>query len=100
MADSRLPCFLFGIGVGAAVGLLYAPRPGEATREDLLRRADEGRDYLRQRSSELRDQAGDIVNKGRSGVSDQRDQLAAALDAGRRAYNEASGADAAAAAVD
>lgn len=98
MTDSRLPCFLFGIGVGAAVGLLYAPRPGEETREDLLRRADEGRDYLRQRSSELRDQAGDIVEKGRSGVSDQRDQLAAALDAGRRAYNEASGAGSAASA--
>lgn len=100
MADSRLPCFLFGIGVGAAVGLLYAPRPGEATREDLLRRADEGRDYLRQRSTELRDQASELVDKGRESVSDQRGQLAAALDAGRRAYNEASGGNAAAAAVD
>jgi gas vesicle protein len=89
MADSRLPCFLFGLGVGAAVGLLYAPRPGDATREDLLRRADEGRDYLRQRSTELRDRASDLVDKGREGVNDQRDQLAAALEAGRRAYGEA-----------
>jgi hypothetical protein len=51
---------------------------------------------VRRRSGELREQAGGVVDKGREAVSSQRDQLAAALEAGRRAYREATGRDPAA----
>jgi gas vesicle protein len=93
MADSKLPYFLLGIGVGAAVGLLYAPSSGEELRNDLRRRADDSRDFVRRRSSELRDNAEEILDKGRDAVHHQRDQLAAALEAGRKAYREATGRD-------
>lgn len=89
MADSNLPYFLLGVGVGAAVGLLYAPNSGEETRRELRSRADEGRDYLRRRGNELRGQAEDLLDRGREGVRTQRDQLASALEAGRRAYRDA-----------
>lgn len=91
MADSKLPYFLLGLGVGAAVGILYAPTPGEELRGDLRRRADEGRDYVKRRGGELRQQADEILHKGRDAAQSQRDQLASALEAGRRAYREAAG---------
>ena len=102
MADSNLPYFLLGIGVGATLGLLYAPQAGEDTRRELRSRADEGRDYMRRRTGEgrdyvrrrgdeLRHQAEDMLDRGRGAVQTQRDQLARALDAGRRAYRDATG---------
>jgi gas vesicle protein len=96
MAESKLPYFLLGIGVGATLGILYAPSTGDELRSGLLRRADEGRDYVRRRGGELRQQAESALDRGRGAVSSQRDQLAAALEAGRRAYREATGRDPAA----
>ncbi len=93
MADSRFPYFVLGLGIGTAMGLLFAPRPGEQTRDELRLRAAEGRDYLKKRGSEVRGQAEEILDRGRSAVQGQRDQLAAALEAGRKAYREATGAD-------
>ena len=94
MADTKLPYFLLGLGVGAAVGILYAPAAGEEFRGDLLKRADEGRDFVKRRGGELRQQADEILHRGRETAQSQRDQLSAALDAGRRAYREATAADA------
>jgi gas vesicle protein len=93
MAASNLPYFLLGIGVGATVGILYAPAAGEDLREDLLKRADGGREYVRRGGAKLREQAEEALDKGRGAVNSQRDQLAAALEAGRRAYREATGRD-------
>jgi gas vesicle protein len=90
MADSRLSCFFLGLGVGTAVGLLFASKPGDELIGDLRARASEGRDFLWQRSGELRHQAEEILERGRSNVATQREQFAAALEAGRRAYQEAS----------
>ncbi len=89
MADSKLPYFIMGAGIGAALGILLAPKPGEETREDLRRRADEGREYVRRRSGELREHAGEIIEQGRELVDAQREQLNSALEAGRKAYREA-----------
>lgn len=89
MEDSRFSAFLLGLGVGTALGILFAPKPGEDTREELRNRALEGRDYVKRRSGEIRHQAEEVFEKGREKVQAQRDQLSAALDAGRRAYREA-----------
>ena len=95
MADSKFSFFCLGLGIGAAVGLLFAPKPGEITREELRLRAEEGREFLKKRSGELRQQAEEVLDRGRSTVHSQREQLSAALEAGRRAYREATagGAD-------
>ncbi len=89
MADSKLSCFFLGLGVGTAVGLLFAPKPSGELVGDLRERASEGRNFLWLRSGELRHQAEEILERGRSSVAAQREQLAAALEAGRRAYQEA-----------
>ena len=89
MASSRLSSFCLGIGVGAAIGLLLAPKSGEELVGDLRERADEGREYLRERGGELRTQAGRIVERDRDTLTARKDQLQTALEAGRRAYREA-----------
>ena len=46
--------FLAGLGLGALAGVLYAPRSGNETREVLRARAEEGRDYVRNRARSSR----------------------------------------------
>jgi gas vesicle protein len=81
--------FLAGLGLGALVGVLYAPKAGSETREEWRSRAEEGRDYMRSRARDAREQASGWVDKGRDAVSQQKDQFRAAYEAGRQAYQEA-----------
>ena len=48
MDDSKaLSCFLLGLGIGVAVGIVFAPASGEETRGRIRSRALEGGDYLK-----------------------------------------------------
>lgn len=107
--------FLAGLGVGALIGILYAPKSGRETREDIAQGAREGGEYLRARGRQAADQVGQYVDKGREQmsqymgrgremmdrgraqwedfvergkniVSDQTSRVGAAVDAGREAY--------------
>jgi gas vesicle protein len=80
--------FLAGLGIGAAVGVLYAPRSGSETREALRAKADEGRDYMKERARVAREQASEWVDRGREVVNQQKDQFRSAYEAGRQAYQE------------
>jgi gas vesicle protein len=92
MDDSKgMSYFLLGLGVGLAVGFLFAPQSGEETRGLIKSKASEGGDFVRRRGEELRDQAAGVVEKGRTVLDRQREQLSAAVDAGRQAYREAVG---------
>lgn len=85
-AGAKFTFFVAGLGIGALVGILFAPQAGEDTRKYLSNKADEGRDYAQRRARELRDRAGDYVDKGKDVVERQRDSLNAAYDAGKEAY--------------
>jgi gas vesicle protein len=92
MSDDRnsgIGWFLAGLGLGAAVGILYAPKPGRETRETLLSSADDGREYVTQRSREAREQVSQWVDRGKETVGKQREQINSAIEAGRQAYREA-----------
>src|SRR3954467_6323361 len=80
--------FLTGIGIGAVVGLLYAPQSGNETREILMAKAEEGRDFLRKRAEDAREHAETWAEKGREVYNAQREQVRSSVDAGRRAYRE------------
>lgn len=89
MADnvgSKVSYFLVGLGVGALVGVLFAPKSGEETREYLAKRADDGRDYAQRKARELRERADDLLERGKEVASRQKDSLSAAVEAGREAY--------------
>ena len=66
--------FLAGLGLGALAGVLYAPRSGAETREQLRARAEEGREYVRGRARETREPAPHRAHKGRDSVSHQKKQ--------------------------
>jgi len=81
--------FLAGLGLGALVGVLYAPRAGSETREALRARAEEGREYVRSRAQQAREQAAEWADRGREVVNQQKEQFRAAYEAGRQAYRDA-----------
>ena len=120
MSDDRngvqgVAWFLAGLGVGALVGILYAPKSGRETRDDIAQGAREGSEYLRTRGRQAAEQVGQYVDKGREQmnqyvgrgreivdrgrgqwedfvergknlVNDQTSRVGAAVDAGHEAY--------------
>jgi gas vesicle protein len=85
-AGSKVSFFLVGLGIGALMGILFAPKSGEDTREYLTSKADEGRDYAQRKARELRERAEDLIERSKEIMSRQKDSLNAAVDAGKDAY--------------
>ena len=83
---SKVSYFLVGLGIGALVGVLFAPSSGEETREYLSKRADEGREYAQRKARELRERADDLVERGKQAAQQGKESVAAAVEAGRDAY--------------
>ena len=88
MDRDGLANFFLGLGVGLGIGLLFAPRSGEETRQLLKEKADEGTDFLKKQTADLRENAADLVDKSREALNRQRDSVSEAMAAGRQAYRE------------
>jgi len=82
--------FLAGLGFGALLGVLYAPRSGRETREAIRNSAQEGGEYLKNRGREARESVNQWVERGKDVVSRKKEELGSALDSARQAYREAS----------
>ncbi|HXA83972.1 MAG: YtxH domain-containing protein [Candidatus Angelobacter sp.] len=82
--------FLAGLGFGALMGVLYAPRSGRETRDALKNTAQEGGEYLKTRGREAKDTVSQWVDRGKDVVSQKKEQISSAIDATRQAYREAS----------
>ncbi|MFB3812558.1 MAG: YtxH domain-containing protein [Terriglobales bacterium] len=83
--------FLAGLGVGAVIGVLYAPKSGREMRDEIAHRADEGRAYVTDRARQAREQAERWVERGRDFYDAQKEQFKSAFQAGKEAYKEATG---------
>jgi gas vesicle protein len=77
-AGGVLVAFAIGAIAGAAVALLFAPATGEETRKRLAEKAKEGRD-----------RAETVAREGREYFNRQRDNLTAAVERGREAFDQA-----------
>ena len=77
-----------------ALGILFAPKSGPETRDFLVSKADDSKEFLKRKSSDLRDTASDIVDRSKEAIARQKDNLATAVQAGKQAYKEATTANA------
>lgn len=98
--SSSFSWFLAGLGIGSLLGVLYAPRAGYETREDLISGALGSGEYLRQRSREASRAAGEYVdrskgqvneyvNRGKDQVNEYVNRGKDAVETGRQKINEA-----------
>ena len=72
-----LVAFSLGALLGATLALLYAPRSGKETRE-----------LLAQRTRDLKEKAGGVLETAKETLSRKRAELAAAVEAGKEAMRE------------
>ena len=98
-SGENLLFFLIGGFVGASIALLVAPRSGRETREIIAARTKDGAEFVTTRGREVADIAGSVtrnLQNQASGIVDrslevlnrQREQLSAAVEAGKQAYVE------------
>jgi gas vesicle protein len=99
MDRDGLANFFLGLGIGVGLGILFAPKSGEETRDMLLNKADDGKEYLKKQTAVWKDQAADlatdlvdkgkdVLDKGKDVLNRQKDNLADAVEAGKQAYRE------------
>jgi gas vesicle protein len=87
--DSKLSYFFLGLGVGVAVGVLFAPKSGAETREYLRSKAEEGTDYVKEQADTLKETAAEAMERSRQTIQKHKENLASAVEAGKQAYREA-----------
>ena len=85
---SKLAYFLVGGGIGAIIALLFAPRSGRETRDLIAQKAAESKDRLSTASRDVSDRVTTYIEKGKELVNTQKEQISAAIEAGKQAYRE------------
>ena len=88
---SKFVFFLTGAGIVALLPLLFAPKTGQETRDYIAQRDSESRDRVEEKSKEYRERAEGYVDRAKGTVAKQKEQLSAALEAGKQAYREEKG---------
>jgi len=108
--STRLTYLLIGGGIGAVLALLFAPKSGEELRGDIADATRKGIDRSREAAQQLGDRAGEyyeatrerasdlytqaagkvgeVAQTAREAASRQTGTVAAAIDAGKKAYQE------------
>jgi gas vesicle protein len=66
---------LIGLGAGALVGLLFAPKPGKQMRKELRRRYEDARDTLDDWKEEAKEATEDVLGRGAELAEELRDRV-------------------------
>jgi len=85
---TKVSFFVAGVGIGAAIALLFAPQSGEETRKRIVEKAQEGKDYVASKGREIRKQAEELVDQGKVLVNKQKARLADVLESGKQVARE------------
>jgi gas vesicle protein len=90
MAQNIIPkgnYFLVGLGIGSLIGVLFAPKSGEETREYIAKKAREGNELARKKGREMRDHVEETVERGKEIIAQTEGRIATAIDAGVETYD-------------
>jgi gas vesicle protein len=92
MADdngtSGLGWFLAGLGVGALVGVLYAPKSGKETREDIVQASLDAKEKAAAYAQQSLDKANDLVAQGKQAAGEYVDRGKEYYEKGRSQWTE------------
>ena|ERR1700736_5897160 len=66
---------LIGLGAGALVGLLFAPKPGKQIRKELRRRYEDARETIDDWKEEARETAEDVLDRGAELADELRERV-------------------------
>ncbi len=80
--------FVAGLGLGALVGVLCAPKSGRETRDNLVASAKEGTEFVRVRAREAVNQVGPLVDRTKAQASEYVQRGKEAVDQGRAQWEE------------
>ena len=95
-----LGTFFVGLAIGAGLALLFAPRSGVETRQQLRRRAERMRDaaenavndvtgHVQDTFEAARQRVEEKIDAARDAIETKREQVQRAVDAGREAAHQA-----------
>jgi gas vesicle protein len=73
---TALTFLLIGLGAGALLGLLYAPKTGKQVRKELRKRYDDARDTFDDWKDEAREVAEEAIERGSELAEELRDRVA------------------------
>ncbi len=85
MERTRIGEFLMGMSVGAAIGMLFAPRAGDKTRAQISEAATHGAGYVKDRSVTLSDAVIGLKHE----IERHKHGIAEAIKSGTYAYKHA-----------
>ncbi len=86
--SSRVNYFCVGLGIGALAGILFAPKSGAETRDDVTRKVQEGKEHAQAKVHELRARAEDLVESGKQASTQLKESISGAFSAGREAFQQ------------
>ncbi len=74
-AGIAITFLLIGLGAGALVGLLFAPKTGKQMRKDLKNRYDDARDTLDDWKEDAKEAVDDVMERGSEIAEELRDRV-------------------------
>lgn len=80
--------FVAGLGLGALLGVLFAPKPGREIREGLISSARDSKDFVTSRSKQARDQINSAVDRGRDQVNQYTERGKEVAEKGRERWGD------------
>ncbi|HOG16432.1 MAG TPA: YtxH domain-containing protein [Syntrophales bacterium] len=87
-AEDYIKGFLIGGLIGAALGILYAPKSGKETREEICRTTQDLLDKAKAQYEDKRRKVEELANREKELLAESKRRLKKAVDAGVEALRQ------------